>query len=84
MGSYTYRDEAARTGVAPVLAFAPGRARHTLCFEAGFADRWTDLVEALGPHRSSVACLYVTRLANVDLDVLRAMLERSMAETLAR
>ncbi|SDI01182.1 DUF1801 domain-containing protein [Agrococcus jejuensis] len=83
-GAHEYRYETGHGGVAPLLAFAPGRAHHTLYLESGFAERWGDLVDALGPHRSSVACLYVTRLANVDRDVLRAMLERSVAETLAR
>lgn len=83
-GAHEYRYETGHGGVAPVLAFAPGRAHHTLYLESGFAERWADLLDALGPHRSSVACLYVPRLANVDRAVLRAILERSMAETLAR
>lgn len=83
-GEHEYRHETGRAGVAPVLAFAPGRAHHTLYLEAGFAERWVDLLDALGPHRSSVACLCVTRLATVDRDVLRAILVRSRDETLAR
>jgi hypothetical protein len=35
----------------------------------------------LGPHRSSKACLYLTRLAGVDLEVLRELVQRSLDET---
>lgn len=46
---------------------------------SGFAERWPDLLEQLGPHRASTACLYVTRLSKVDRGVLRTLIERSMA-----
>lgn len=82
-GEHAYRYESGHGGIAPVLAFASGRAHHTLYLPGGFAERWDDLVPALGPHRASVGCLYVPRLAHVDVAVLRAMLERAVAETLA-
>lgn len=30
-----------------------------------------ELLQRLGKHRTSVACLYVNKLADIDLDVLR-------------
>ena len=36
-----------------------------------------DLLERLGPHRTSVSCLYVTRLERIDEDVLVDLLRRS-------
>ena len=36
------------------------------------------LLENLGKHRHSVSCLYVTRLANVDLSVLETMIADSV------
>jgi hypothetical protein len=35
-------------------------------------------LDKLGPHKTGRACLYLKRLADVDLDVLRQLVERSM------
>lgn len=39
-----------------------------------------DLLERLGRHTTGQGCLYVRRLTEVDLDVLRELLERAWAE----
>ncbi len=78
-GQVDYATDSGRTGIAPLLAFAPGAAKHTLYLVSDFAERWPDLLEQLGPHRASTACLYVTRLSKVDRGVLRTLIERSMA-----
>ena len=44
----------------------------------GFADRYRKLLEQLGPHETDKACLYLKRLGDVDLGVLRQLIERSM------
>lgn len=80
-GMYEYRYESGRSGRAPLLAFAPGPRNHTIYLVTGFAERWPDLVAALGPHRSSKVCLYLTRLTGVDRGVLRELLRRSLADT---
>ena len=77
-GEYHYRYDSGREGIAPEIAFASG-AKHTLYLVEGFAERWPDLLDRLGPHRTSTACLYLTRLSAVDRDVLREILERSLA-----
>ena len=77
-GEYHYRYDSGREGIAPEIAFASG-ATHTLYLVEGFAERWPDLLDRLGPHRTSTACLYLTRLSAVDRDVLREILERSLA-----
>lgn len=80
-GEYEYRYESGHGGRAPELAFATGPKQHTLYLAENFSERWPDLMDRLGPHRSSKVCLYLTRLANVDLGVLRELLERSLADT---
>lgn len=82
-GEHHYAYASGRTGVVPELAFATAAARHTIYLTPGFADRWQDLLDVLGPHRSSKVCLYITRLARVDTAVLRQLLERALAETRA-
>lgn len=77
-GEYEYRYDSGHGGRAPLLAFAPGAARHTVYLTPGFADLWPDLLEKLGPHKASKGCLYLTRLSSVDRDALRALLEHSL------
>lgn len=40
-----------------------------------------DLLANLGPHTTGVGCLYIKRLADVDLDVLRGLVSLSMEAT---
>ncbi|WGD38526.1 DUF1801 domain-containing protein [Lysinibacter sp. HNR] len=80
-GEYTYRYESGHEGRAPLLAFAPGPRQHTIYLNNDFSEHWPDLMEKLGKHRASKVCLYLTRLTGIDRDVLRELLERSLAET---
>jgi len=80
-GAVYYRHESGRGGIVPVLAFAPGASRHTIYLAEGFAERWPELLARLGKHRSSKVCLYLTRLADVDRDVLRDLLQRTVQVT---
>jgi len=79
-GEYEYSYDSGHNGRAPLLAFATG-AKHTIYLANDFSERWPDLMGQLGKHKASKACLYLTRLADVDRGVLRQLLERSLAET---
>lgn len=81
-GQYEYRYDTGHSGRAPLLAFAPGPTKHTIYLSNDFNERWPDLMTRLGKYRASKACLYLTRLSDVDQKVLKVLLERSMAETL--
>jgi len=82
-GEYEYRYESGHGGRAPELGFATGSARHTVYLSENFSERWPELMSALGPHKASKVCLYLTRLSQVDRSVLRTLLERSLAEVRA-
>lgn len=62
----------------PLMAFAPRKANTTIYFMEGFGD-YQDQLAKLGKHKTSKACLYLTNLKNVDLEVLRDMLVASHA-----
>lgn len=83
-GEVSYEYDSGHGGRMPLLAFAPGAARHTIYLESDFGQRRPDLLARLGTHRASKACLYLTRLTGVDRDALRELLEWSLAETRAR
>ena len=77
-GSYHYRNESGRTGDAPVAGFSPRKTNLVVYLVGGFEDRYPKLLERLGSHTTGKACLYLKRLADVDLDVLRQLVERSV------
>lgn len=83
-GEVEYRYESGHGGRMPLLAFAPGATRHTLYLNTDYAQQWPELLERLGPHKTSKACLYITRLSNVDGAVLRELLTSALAETRER
>lgn len=77
-GSYHYRYASGREGDFFEAGFAPRKRALTIYVMAGFAE-YEDLLARLGKHSTGKSCLYVKRLADVDLDVLREMLIRSVA-----
>ena len=77
-GSYHYRYDSGREGDAPLAGFAPRSAHLVIYLIGGFTDRHEGLLERLGPHTTGKSCLYVKHLADIDLDVLRTLVTRSM------
>jgi hypothetical protein len=64
----------------PVVAFSPRKGATTVYLVDGFEER-TDLLERLGPHSTGRSCLYLKRLDDVDLDVLRELVTASVRTT---
>lgn len=78
-GSRHYRYETGREGHAPIACFAPRKANMT--FYVGDKFKGAEALYAkLGKHKKSVACLYINKLDDVDLDVLREVITRQMIE----
>lgn len=75
-GTQHYRSEAGREGDMGILGFSPRKANLTVYFYEGF-DRYGEELTALGKHKISQGCLYITKLANIDLTVLTRMLRSS-------
>ena len=77
-GSYHYRYESGHEGTAPLVGFSPRKADLVLYLVGGIEERYPKLLERLGPHRAGKGCLYLKRLDDVDHDVLRELVERTM------
>lgn len=82
-GQYEYRYDTGHGGIAPLLAFAPSATKHTIYLVNDFAEKWPDLMERLGKHKSSKVCLYLTRMTEVDREALGELLQRSLNHTRA-
>lgn len=75
-GSQHYKSESGREGDIPQLGFSPRKVSLTLYFYEGF-DRYSALLQKLGKHKLTTACLYINKLEDIDVDILRQMLEQS-------
>lgn len=75
--SYHYVYESGREGDAPLTGFSPRARSFSLYIMAGFA-RHADLMAKLGKHKTGKACLYVYKLDDIDLDVLRQLVTLSV------
>jgi len=60
----------------PVTGFSPRKTATTVYLMDGFEER-LDLLARLGPHSTGQSCLYLKRLSDIDLDVLRALIAES-------
>lgn len=76
-GSYNYKYESGREGDWFLTGFSPRKRDLTLYIMAG-AKRYPDLMRKLGKHKTGVSCLYIKRLADVDLDVLKELVQESV------
>jgi hypothetical protein len=76
-GQYHYKSErSSQEGDWPMAGFSPRKQQLTLYFMDGFDYHKMDL-EKLGKHKVSVGCLYIKRLADIDMSVLEKMITKS-------
>lgn len=83
-GQYHYRYETGHEGDSFLVGFAPRRAEFSIYLMGTYfpevAEKREALLARLGKHRMGKACLYVKRLSDVDLGVLRELVEMSVVE----
>lgn len=79
-GSYYYRYDSGHSGTMCRAGFSPRKAAITLYVMMDYGDRQAEagaLFAQLGKHKTSKACLYVSKLADVDLEVLERIVALS-------
>jgi hypothetical protein len=81
-GRYHYRYESGREGEWFLTGVAPRKGALTVYVMAGF-DRYEELMARLGKHTTGKSCLYIKRLDDIDTDVLRELVDRSVRHTAA-
>jgi len=81
-GRYHYKYNSGREGDWFITGYAPRKAALTIYIMPGFGN-FGPLMDRLGTYRTGRACLYVTRLENIDLDVLEDLVRESV-ETMHR
>lgn len=76
-GQYHYKSErSTQEGDWPLIGFSPRKQNLSLYFMDGF-NNYKDQLASLGKHKTSVSCLYINKLADVDMKVLEGMVKES-------
>lgn len=76
-GHYRYQYASGREGEWMLTGFAPRKRNLTLYIMSGF-DEYDDLLAKLGKHSTGKSCLYINKLEDIDLDVLRELVDKSV------
>jgi hypothetical protein len=82
-GSYHYRYASGHEGDSALAGFAM-RGRELVVYIAPAFEGRDVLLAKLGKHRTGKVCVYIRRLADVDLKVLETLVARSIADTRRR
>jgi hypothetical protein len=72
-GSYHYKYDSGHEGDSPLLAFSP-RANALTVYLSGNFEKRDELLIKLGKYKSERGCIYIKKLADVDMAILEKMM----------
>ena len=78
-GSYHYKYDSGREGDSMITGFSAQKAKLSVYIVSGY-DNLSDELARLGKHRIGKSCLYINKLADVDIAVLEEIVGKSVAE----
>jgi hypothetical protein len=76
-GHYRYQYASGREGEWMLVGFAPRKRNLTLYIMSSF-NEYDNLLEKLGKHSTGKSCLYINKLEDIDMDVLRELVDKSV------
>lgn len=78
-GNYHYRYESGHEGSAPIISFSPRKAALTLYV---YVDNPTSekRLKQLGKYKKTKGCIYVSKLSDINLDVLEALCQECISQ----
>lgn len=76
-GSYHYKYASGHEGDAPLAGFSPRKAKISLYVSMDSPER-DALLAKFGKHTASKACVYINKLADIDVDILKALIRQSV------
>ena len=78
-GEYHYKYDSGHEGDCLATGFSPRKANLVLYIMPGYQD-YGEMLDRLGKHKLGKACLYINKLADVDLAVLREIIETGLTD----
>jgi hypothetical protein len=78
-GKYHYRYESGHEGDAPLAGFSPRKDAISLYLTSSFEDK-QELLSKFGKHKAGKGCIYIKKLTDIDLEILKSMISASVKE----
>ena len=76
-GSYHYKYATGREGDWLLIGLSPRKQNISIYIMDGFSN-YEKLLALLGKHKIGKSCLYISKLADIDIGVLTSLVERSV------
>jgi hypothetical protein len=76
-GDYRYKYASGREGDWFLVGFSPRKQNLTL-YIMGYLEFYTDILKGLGKFKHGKGCLYIKKLEDIDLDVLKTLISTSI------
>ncbi|MDW8851739.1 DUF1801 domain-containing protein [Flavobacterium sp. MMLR14_040] len=74
-GSYHYKYDSGHEGDAPLAGFSPRKAAISLYLY--LPDNKEELLSKFGKHKAAKGCVYIKKLADIDVEILKKMVSGS-------
>ena len=74
-GRYRYKYDSGHEGEMCIAGFSPRKQNLTI-----YAYQRPELLKKLGKHKSSKACIYVKKLADIDMKILEKIVDSNVKE----
>jgi hypothetical protein len=82
-GSYHYVYESGHEGDAPLVGFSPRKAEFALYLSSEF-DKREELLQQFGKHKTAKSCIYIKKIENINVEILKKMVAASFKHTKAK
>ncbi len=76
-GKYSYTYASGHSREAPIVGFSPRKANISL-YVGMDEERRNTLLAQLGKHKSSKACVYINKLADINIEILDELIEETV------
>jgi len=76
-GTYTYKYASGHQGVSFLVGFAPRKNKFSLYLNSDHSA-FTDELSKLGKYKSGKGCLYISKLSDINQDVLEILIRKSI------
>ena len=79
-GEYHYKSErSSQEGDWPLTGFSPRKRNMTVYIMPGFSN-YPDLMNRLGKYKSSVSCIYLNKISDIHVAVLKQIVRKSVSD----
>lgn len=78
-GRYHYKYASGHEGDSCLVGFSPRKQNFTLYLMLGVAD-YSDLLNKLGKYKTGKGCLYINKLADVDVPTLKELIKQAVKQ----